>query len=156
MDLIFKSYESNPPGTLPPDNDGLADLVRCEPRRFRELTALSYGPLHKWERCLSYNGEVRLYHPFVLRKILEALAGRQANQARGEANARSMAVTRLCERVAGFDLALSKNSAAILWMDDWLREEGCGYRTATWIQRAMTAWSNEAFNRSQRGSGRSP
>ena len=49
---------------------------------------------------------------------------------------------RLRGAVAGYHVDLAKNDAAILWMDQWLVDEGCDYRSAAWIERSIQAWSN--------------
>ncbi|EEX17031.1 hypothetical protein CSE45_5518 [Citreicella sp. SE45] len=54
---------------------------------------------------------------------------------------------RLRTTVAGFTPDLAKNDAAIRWMDEWLVSEGCEYRNATWIERAMMSWSNHMLDR---------
>lgn len=140
FDLICAAFGQSPVGTLPDDPDQLAKLALVPESHFRALCQLEYGPLHLWRLCLS-EGERRLYHPQVLRTVTEAVARKEDNRARNEAANASKRRERLRVSVAGYSADLSANDAAILWMDEWLTAEGCGYRAARWIERAIEAWS---------------
>lgn len=140
FDLICVSFAQSPVGTLPDCIEELAKLALVPEGHLRALCQQDYGPLHKWQPCLS-DGERRLYHHRVLATVTEAMARREDNRAKNEAANASKRRERLRVAVAGYSADLAKNDAAILWMDDWLVAEGCGYRTARWIERAMASWT---------------
>lgn len=140
FDLICISYDHSPIGTLPLDLDVLAKLTMTEPGHFRSLCELTYGPLHKWHRYRCDNGEIRFGHAYVVRTLQDAISRKEDNRAKTEAANVSKRLQRLRQTVAGLHLELSKNDAAIRWMDEWLQQEGCGYRSTTWVERGMTAW----------------
>ncbi|TDK51194.1 hypothetical protein E1832_04050 [Antarcticimicrobium luteum] len=141
FDLINIAYDNSPIGTLPTDLDVLAKLVFVEPSHFRALCALEYGPLHKWEPCLCDGGEIRLMHATVLRSLVEAISRREDNRAKMDAANISKRLQRLRSTVAGLHIEMSKNDAAIRWIDEWLLDKGCAYRSTSWVEKAMAAWS---------------
>lgn len=151
FDLINIAYDSSPVGTLPNDLDLLAKLVFAEPSHFRALCKLEYGPLHRWEPCLCDGGEVRLMHRQVLSSLTNAIARKEDNRARMESANISKRLQRLRQTVAGLHLELSKNDAAIRWIDEWLTNQGCTYRTTTWIERAVMAWTGHVHDLGRRG-----
>lgn len=144
FDLICISYEQTPMGTLPDDPEILAKLLFVPEAEFKALCKMPYGPLHRWDRCTS-EGEVRLYHPMVLQTLNEAIARAEDNRSRSEAGNARQRQFRLRSKVAGYHPELAKNDAAILWMDEWLEKQGCGYRSATWIERCVRAWSEHTL-----------
>mgnify|MGYP006979927583 CR=1 FL=1 len=146
FDLTNIAYDQSPVGTLPDDMDVLAKMLFLDPGHFRALCKLDYGPLHKWTRCRCEGGEVRLMHPMVLRSLTEAIARKEDNRARNEAANAAKRLQRLRATVAGYQAELAKNDAAVRWIDEWLMKEGCEYRSAAWIERAMLAWSNHVFD----------
>lgn len=147
FDLICISFEQSPIGTLPDDMSLLAKFTHTDQGHFEQLCASAFGPLHKWRRCRCEDEEeVRLYHPMVLRTLTEAVARKADNRAKTEAANIQKRLQRLRTTVAGFAPDLAKNDAAIRWMDEWLIKEGCEYRNATWIERAMMGWSNRMFD----------
>ncbi|WP_320178109.1 hypothetical protein [Roseovarius pacificus] len=145
LDLIWISYDQSPLGTLPNDKVMLAKLLMVDRDHFEVLCRLDFGPLHRWTPC-QCGAEVRLYHPFVLHTLKEAIARREDNRARNEAANRAKRMQRLREKVAGYHPDLAKNDAAILWMDGWLEDQGAAYRTSGWIERAIRAWSDHAIH----------
>lgn len=145
FDLICHSLNHTPPGTLPTDLDLLARLLRVDGKHFEQLCRLEYGPLHRW-RPVRCGDAVRLYHPMVLRVLTEAMARREDHRARSEAAVVSKRQLRLRQTLAGYHGDLAKNDAAVLWIDHWLVEQGCGYRSAVWIERAMQAWTNHMLD----------
>ncbi|SIO36708.1 hypothetical protein SAMN05444722_1701 [Rhodovulum sp. ES.010] len=145
FDLICISQDQKPVGTLPDDIEQLAKLLMVDLARLRRMCDGAFGPLHRWQRCRC-GDEVRLFHPRVLKMVLDAVSRREDNRAKNEAANAAKRLRRLRERVAGFHPELAKNDAAILWMDDWLTDQGCAYRSAEWHERAIAAWSNHAFS----------
>lgn len=145
FDLICICYDQAPVGTLPDDTALLARILMVDRDRFEALCRLPYGPLHKWERCLC-GEEIRLYHPFVLASLTDAISRREDNRAKVEAANRAKRLQRVRSTLAGYDAQLAKNDAAVLWIDGWLNSEGCEYRSAKWYERAMQAWANHVFD----------
>jgi hypothetical protein len=152
FDLINISYDNSPIGTLSSDLEVLAKLVFVEPGHFKALCKLDFGPLHRWMPCLC-DSEVRLMHPMVVKSLTEAVSRKEDNRAKCEAANNAKRVQRLRSTVAGLHLELAKNDAAVKWMDEWLVQEGCSYRSTSWVERAMMAWSNHAFDLSQKRAG---
>lgn len=143
----------SPLGTLPRDMAVLARMLMVDREHFEALCALSYGPLHKWRPCRR-GDEVRLYHPFILATLTEAISRKEDNRARMEAANTHKRLQRLRATLAGYQADLAKNDAAVRWIDEWLIAEGCEYRSANWIERGMRAWSNHMFDLGRQG-GRS-
>ncbi|TFL16457.1 hypothetical protein DR046_20055 [Jannaschia formosa] len=81
---------------------------------------------------------------------MEAVARRQDNRARNEAANAKTRRLRLRGALAGYDAKLAENDAALLFIDEWLIAEGCGYRTSSWIERGMAAWSNHVLTLDRR------
>ncbi len=140
FDLINICYDQQPIGTLPDDREMLAKLLMVERGHFEALCKMDYGPLHNWFRCRC-DGDVRLTHSFVYKVLTNAIARKEDNRARTEQANRAKRIQRLRETIAGLQIDLAKNDAAVRWIDDWLLEEGCQYRSTTWVERAMMAWS---------------
>lgn len=144
FDLINISYDQAPVGTLPNDHDLLAKMLLVDASHFQQLCRLEYGPLHKWTpvRC---GDEVRLSHPMVLRSLKEAIARREDHRARSEAASNKKRLQRLRCCMTGAHAALSGNDAAVLWIDGWLQKQDCGYRSADWIERGISAWMDHSL-----------
>ncbi|ETW11075.1 hypothetical protein ATO8_18689 [Roseivivax marinus] len=141
FDLINIAFDHSPIGTLPTDTSILARLVMCEPSHFAALCQLEFGPLHNWMPYLCDNGEIRLGHRFVVATLTDAVSRREDNRARTEAANAAKRRQRLRETVAGLSMDASKNDAGIRWMDEWLVQQGCTYRSTGWVERALMAWS---------------
>jgi hypothetical protein len=150
FDLINISYDQSPVGTLPEDKDILAKLLFVDPVHFRSLCKLDYGPMHNWQPC-QCDGEVRLMHPFVLHTLTDAFSRKEDNRARNDAANAAKRRQRLRGTLAGYNVDIAKNDAAVLWIDGWLVDEGCEYRSSNWIERAMSAWSNHMLSLNMRG-----
>lgn len=149
FDLLNIAYDQSPIGTLPRDLDVLAKMLFVPEHHFTALCALPYGPLHNWRPCRC-GSDIRLMHDFVVQTLLEAVSRREDNRARMEAANTQKRLQRLRSTVAGYQAELAKNDAAIKWMDAWLGEQGCEYRSASWVERAMQAWSNHMFDLTSR------
>lgn len=145
FDLICISYEHAPMGTLPTDLGVLAKLLLIDGAHFRQLCRLEFGPLHKWRR-VRCGDEIRLMHPMVLRSLTDAMSRKEDHRARSEAANSKKRLQRLRSAISGFYPDLAKNDAAVLWIDDWLNQEGCEYRTATWIERGIARWTEHSFS----------
>lgn len=145
FDLINICYDQQPIGTLPDDTEMLAKLLMVDRGHFEALCKLDYGPLRNWFRCRC-GTEVRLMHSFVYRALTEALSRREDHRAKTEAANYAKRLQRLRITVSGYHADLAKNDAAIRWIDEWLTKQGCEYRSASWIEQAMQAWSNHMFD----------
>lgn len=147
FDLINISYDQSPIGTLPADRAVLAKMLFIGESHFDQLCGMAYGPLHKWHPCqCQCEGEIRLMHDFVLQTLIDAVSRREDNRARMDAANRSKRLQRLRGTVTGIHVELGRNDAAIRWIDEWLSAEGCEYRSTTWVERAITAWSGHVFD----------
>jgi len=145
FDLINICYDQHPIGTLPDDMEMLAKLAMMDRSHFEALCKLDYGPLHSWFRC-QCDGEIRLMHGFVYRALTTAIGRREDHRARTEAANYAKRLQRLRVTVAGYHADLSKNDAAIRWIDEWLTKKNCEYRNASWIEQGMQAWSNHRLD----------
>ncbi len=153
FDLINISYDQAPVGTLPNDPELLAKLLMVDPGHFAQLCRLEFGPLHKWH-LVNCEGEIRLAHSMVLRTLQEAIARREDNRAKNDAANIAKRIQRLRITLTGYNKDIGANDAAVRWIDEWLGNEGCEYRSATWIERGMGAWMNHSFSLA-RSAGRS-
>lgn len=145
FDLINISYDQSPVGTLPTDHAVLAKMLFIDRDHFSQLCRLEFGPLHKWRR-IQCGDEIRFMHPMVLRSLREAMSLREDHRARSEAANAKKRLQRLRSAISGLFPDLAKNDGAVLWIDDWLNKEGCEYRTATWIERGISCWTEHSFS----------
>lgn len=141
FDLINISYDQSPVGTLPTDHAVLAKMLFIDRDHFSQLCRLEFGPLHKWRR-VKCEDEIRFMHPMVLRSLTEAIARKEDNRAKNEAANAAKRLMRLRAAIAGYHADLAKNDTAIRWIDEWLVNEGCEYRSSSWIERGIAQWSN--------------
>jgi len=149
FDLINICYDQQPIGTLPDDKEMLAKLLMVDRSHFEALCKMDYGPLHNWFPCRCDN-EVRLTHSFVFRVLTNAISRKEDNRARMEQANRAKRLQRLRETVTGLQADMAKNDAAVRWIDEWLVDQNCGYRSTQWIERGMMAWSNHMFDLTKR------
>ena len=139
FDLINHAYDQSPIGSLPFDMDKLARLIRVDATRFRTLADRPYGPLHNWYPCRC-GDDIRLMHDTVVRSLTEGFARRDDNRARNEAANAAKRIQRLRITLASIDRPLSEMDHAVRWIDEWLVDQGCTKRVATWIEKAIRAW----------------
>ena len=78
VNLWAGAWHEVPAGSLPDDDDVLADLARCTPARWRKLRG---DILAAWVRC----ADGRLYHPVVAEKAREAWAHKLTQRQRTQA-----------------------------------------------------------------------
>lgn len=149
FDLINICYDQQPIGTLPDDTHVLARLLMVDRSHFEALCKLEYGPLHNWFRCRC-DGEVRLMHKFVYQIAAQAISRREDNRARTEQANYAKRLQRLRSTIAGLQVDMAKNDAAVRWVDEWLEKDGCKYRTATSVERGMQAFADHMFDLSRR------
>lgn len=145
FDLINIACDQSPVGTIPNDMEVLAKLLMISESEFKTLCQLEYGPLHKWRPCRC-GDEVRLMHPVVLDMLIEAVSRKEDNRAKMEAANTVKRVQRLRATVAGLQTELSKNDAAVKWMDEWLLKQSVGYRNTSWVEQAMMAWADHRMD----------
>ena len=155
FDLINIAYDQAPVGTLPDDRDLLAKMLLVDSSHFQQLCRLEYGPLHKWRR-VQCGAEIRLAHPMVLRSLQEAIARRDDNRAKNDAANLAKRLQRLRITLMAYNKDIGGNDAAVRWIDEWLSDEGCEYRSASWIERGIARWMDHSFSLSRKGPGRPP
>ncbi|WP_372993865.1 hypothetical protein [Sulfitobacter sp.] len=148
FDLINIACDQSPVGTIPNDMEVLAKLLMISESELKTLCQLEYGPLHKWRPCRC-GDEVRLMHPVVLDMLIEAVSRKEDNRAKMEAANTVKRVQRLRSTVAGLQTEMSKNDAAVKWMDEWLVKQGVGYRNTSWVEQAMMAWADHRMDLSR-------
>ena len=85
-------------------------------------------------------------HPVVLDMLIEAVSRKEDNRAKMEAANTVKRVQRLRATVAGLQTEMSKNDAAVKWMDEWLIKQGVGYRNTSWVEQAMMAWADHRMD----------
>lgn len=138
-----------PVGTLPDDDEDLADMLRVPQRRLRELRAMEFGPLRNWVPCLS-EGERRLMHPVVLAQVRDALDRREVYKLSSEDKAEYQRIKRLREAMTS--LGLGKDAVAddvlIHRMNDALKATCRGNRytrhyQAVLLQARREGWIDE-------------
>ena len=78
VNLWAGAWHEVPAGSLPDDDDVLADLARCTPARWNKLRG---EVMAAWVRC----ADGRLYHPVVCEKAREAWAHKLAQRQRTQA-----------------------------------------------------------------------
>lgn len=153
FDLINIAYDQAPVGTLPDDHHLLAKMLMVDTEHFQQLCRLEYGPLHKWRR-VSCAGEIRLAHPMVLRSLQEAVARREDNRAKNDAANIAKRLQRLRITLLAYNKDIGGNDAAVRWIDGWLADEGCEYRSSSWIERGIARWMDHSFALARKGVGR--
>lgn len=139
LDLLWISYDHTPLGTLPVDIAVLARLLGIDRTHFETLCGMQFGPLHKWQRCRC-GDEIRLYHPFILSTVVEAISRKADNRARTEKANRYKRQQRLRSALGTFDPKLVDNDHAVAWIDEWLEANSNGNRTGAVLERALHAW----------------
>lgn len=153
FDLINISYDQAPVGTLPNDQELLAKMLLVDSSHFQQLCRLEYGPLHKW-RLMRCGDELRLAHPMVLRSLQEAIARREDNRAKNDAANIAKRIQRLRITLLAYNKDIGGNDAAVRWIDGWLSDEGCEYRSSSWIERGISRWMDHSFALTRKGASR--
>lgn len=78
VNLWVGAWHEVPAGSMPDDDDVLADVAKCDPAKWDKLRE---QVLHGWVRC----SDGRLYHPVVAEKALEGWKAKQAQRQRTQA-----------------------------------------------------------------------
>ena len=78
INLWGESWFETPAGSLPNDDDLLADMALCQPERWDQVKE---KVMHGWELCT----DGRWYHPFLAEKVLIAWNAKQDRRKRTEA-----------------------------------------------------------------------
>ena len=142
-ELIAAAHGQTPVGTLPVDEDLLADKAYVSLDTWRKLVARPVGPLYGWKPCRCDSGEIRLYHEVVLEVVQDAVKGRRRKL---EGNAAERERKRLGElprkiMAAGGSERLANDEAYRCRLDQYLLDnlpEGRN-RTPAVVQAAMEA-----------------
>lgn len=146
LNLFFMAQTQNPVGTLPNDDELLARMLRMDIVRWRDLCAMSIGPLHNWKKCRCGN-EVRLMHETVLQVLQEAMAKREARDLSKEEKAVAQRLKRLREGLSRLkvDKAVLADEILIRRMDEWLTTNWKGNRTAAAYDRVIMVAAKERW-----------
>lgn len=136
--LFDMAQTQSPVGTLPDDDEDLADMLRVTTARWRELRAMEFGPLRNWVPCLS-EGERRLMHPVVLEQVRDVLERRELHELSKEEKAVVMRKKRLREAMKQLGLtdAVLADNLLMDRMDDWLKGHCKGNRTKRHYEEAI-------------------
>lgn len=146
LELICIAQDQTPVGTLPNDPKQLAALLHVDLSIWDELAARSIPPLYKWFLC-DCGGEIRYAHPVVIEMIGDAMDYQQKAKARSAAGTRRKRMNRLATQAQamGAHSNIYGNPAALEWIDDWLEERCEGNRTASWVEKALEAYSSNKY-----------
>lgn len=137
-ELFDLAQMQSPIGTLPDDDDDLADMLRVSVSRMRELRAMEFGPLRNWVPCMS-EGERRLMHPVVLDQVLDVLERREVHELSKEDKATYQRLKRLGQALEklGCDKAVVADDVLISRMDQWLQAHCKGNRKTQHYEAAL-------------------
>lgn len=153
LELMFVAYASTPVGTLPTDERILARKLCVSFEVWDALTKYEFGPLFGWQRCLCDSGEIRLYHPDVLRIVKKAVKLRDGKMERREAERERKRLTQLPQQMAaaGATKAMCENQAVVCRLDAFLLENFQGkQRRVNVVQCAMEAMELRAAGQNWR------
>ena len=144
--LFDMAQMQSPIGTLPDDDDDLADMLGVTLSRMRELRAMEFGPLRNWRPCLS-EGERRLMHPVVLEQVLDVLERREVHELSKEDKATYQRLKRLREALQklGCDKAVVADDILIGRMDQWMQAHCKGNRKANHYEAALVHAANAGW-----------
>lgn len=143
FDLLCGSQDQNPVGTLPTADKDLAWIARVTLEDWQRLMQRPITPLYGWKRCSCSNGQIRLYHPTLLKVTRAAAKSHTDAEERRAADRERKRLKELPEKVirAGGSRRLSEDPAYILRLDQYLVEhidEGKS-RTVRSVRMAMEA-----------------
>lgn len=140
LDLFFIAQNQSPVGTLPDDYELLAKLLMIDLAAWNDLCKREMTPLYNWSPCMC-GGEIRLAHPVVTEKALEAF-----NKKRSHSDARARERERkrlgaLQKQIldAGGHSAMAGNASYVEHLDKWLEKNSAGNRTPSRVREAMEA-----------------
>lgn len=157
--LFDMAQLESPVGTLPDDNEELAQMLRVDLRRMRDLRGLEFGPLRNWRPCLS-EGQRRLMHPVVLEQVQDALDRREERVQKTGAKADYQRLKRLREAMAALGLGRDAlgDEVLIRRMDEWLtaqkpRRDRAAY-DAVIVEAVKVGWVGGAVARAGGRAGR--
>lgn len=143
LELICAAQKGTPVGTLPVDEDLLADAVRLPLDHWRRLCQRPIGPLYGWHKCLCDNGEIRLFHKVVQEVVQDALKGRSKYLASAAADRERKRLADLPRQIlrGGGSQRMAEDQAYVLRLDQYLLDylpEGKS-RTIKAVKAAMEA-----------------
>jgi len=142
-ELIAAAHGQSPVGTLPVDEDLLADKAYVSLDTWRKLVARPVGPLYGWKPCRCDTGEIRLYHEVVLEVVQDAVKGRRRKMEGAEAERERKRLKELPNRIllAGGSERQAADEAYKSRLDQYLLDnlpEGRN-RTPAVVRAAMEA-----------------
>ncbi len=138
LNLFFIAQKQSPLGTLPNNDELLAAYLKLDLRRWRELRALEFNPLHKWHPCRC-GDEIRLMHPVVTEVAVYASTRSEQRVVSGASAAVRTRLRRMREALAGLGCgpAVLKDDVLMERMDQWMVEHVKGQRRSGGYQRAL-------------------
>lgn len=147
LNLIFKSYQSRPVGTIPADPVAQARLLGIELELWRRICRQDPSPLHNWRPFRCDGGEVRLGHAVVIDSIHDQFTRREAASVKRSTDADRQRRARLRKELAalGVDARMLGNAALIEQMDAWLMEHVRGNRGAEAYARVLKVAAAEGW-----------
>ena len=139
VNLWAGAWHEVPAGSLPDDDDVLADLARCTPARWRKLRG---DILAAWVRC----ADGRLYHPVVAEKAREAWAHKLAQRQRTQAarDARRQRLHTPAATSAAASVAASKGEGQGQGERKGQGEEEAAAPAAPDVEQAFALWNQAA------------
>lgn len=128
FDLYCIAQDQAPVGTLPCDERLLAKLTGESLEGWKSLCARPVTPLHNWRRCMTDQGEVRLYHPVVLKIAQDALGLREDHLERKAADRERKRLKDLPGQIirAGGTTRMAEDEAFVIRLDQWLLDHHDG------------------------------
>jgi hypothetical protein len=145
--LFCIAQTQTPAGTLPPDRQMIARLLRVDQVAFENLCRHQYGPLHNWTPCRADDGKMRLYHPVVLEQVLDALDRRERRSLVNSDRAVRQRKRRLVDalRAAGVDASVLANQVFVDRCDGWLCENWRTNRDEAAYSRVLSVAAREKW-----------
>lgn len=142
--LFDLATAQSPIGTLPDDNEELAQLLRMPATHFAALRGLgAAGPLRNWVRCLCPRGaappEIRLMHHVVLASLQDVLHRREARETGRGRQVVDKRIQRLRAGMlkAGVSASQAADDAILKKFDEYLEKICSGNRMPHHYQAAF-------------------
>ncbi len=153
LNLIFIAQHQVPIGTLPAQEELLAQLARCSLAEWRRFLRRDPNPLHRWQHCRCDGGEVRLMHPVVLEMVEDQLCRRAAREMSNASAAARQRLKRLRERMlaVGMPKQAADDDVLVERMDAWLAEHHRGRRDQAAYDRVFEVAARERWFALSRG-----
>lgn len=142
FDLICVAQDQAPVGTLPVDERLLAKLTGESLDDWRRLCQRPVGPLYGWRQCVTDEGEVRLYHPVVLKIAQDALGLRDDHLDKKAADRERKRLKDLPSQIirAGGSTRMAEDEALVVRLDQVLLDHFGGRQRRPGVVREALEW----------------